>query len=242
MNIRIFPSVAQASQAVAHLIAHRLDLHPATVLGLPTGRTLVPVYQELVRLHASGQADFSRAHAFGLDEFVGVSGQHQGSFRAFLNHQLMHHVNIRPAQVEFLDGAAEDLDGECIRFEQAIAAAGGIDLLILGIGANGHIGFNEPGDELYVHTHRSRLRLATRRANSGLFGRRVTRVPREALSMGVGTILAARTIVLVATGRSKARAVHSMATGRVTTSFPASFLQLHHEVQLVLDRAAGVRF
>ena len=127
------------------------------------------------------------------------------------------------------------------RFERAIAAAGGIDLLVLGIGANGHIGFNEPGAALFARTHRARLTAATRRANAGLFAGRPAMVPREALSMGMATILAARAIVLVATGRSKARAIKAMLSGRITPSLPASFLQLHHEVRLMLDKAAAER-
>jgi len=138
-----------------------------------------------------------------------------------------------------LDGAAKDVDAECARFERAIRAAGGIDLLVLGIGANGHIGFNEPGAALFARTHRARLTAATRRANAGLFAGRPAMVPREALSMGMGTILAARAIVLIATGRPKARAIKAMLSGRITPSNPASFLQLHHDVTLVLDRAAA---
>src|SRR4029079_11014454 len=122
-----------------------------------------------------------------------------------------------------------------------ITAAGGIDLLVLGIGANGHIGFNEPGRTLVAHTHRARLTAATRRANAGLFAGQTSKVPREALSMGMGTILNARAIVLIATGRSKARAVAGILSGRVTPLLPASFLQLHRDVSLFLDRAAASR-
>jgi len=220
---------------VARLIARQLELQPASVLGLPTGRTSVAVYKELVRLGP----DFSRARTFNLDEFVGMPAQHRRSFHAFMDRHLFCRVNLPVGRGHFLHGDAKDLDAECARFERAIAAAGGIDLLVLGIGANGHIGFNEPGKALFARTHRARLTAATRRANAGLFAGQPSKVPREALSMGMGTILAARAIVLIATGRSKARAISAMFSGRITPSVPASFLQLHQNTTLVLDRAAS---
>jgi glucosamine-6-phosphate deaminase len=235
MNVRVFNSAVRASQAVARIVVRQLQASPASVLGLPTGRTFVPVYEHLVRR----RPDFSQAHTFNLDEFVGPPPADPRSFRAFMDRQLFMRVNIPHSHVHFLDGAAGDLDAECARFERKIAAAGGIDLLLAGIGVNGHIGFNEPGPELLLRTHRARLTLATRRANAALVGGRVAMVPREALSMGVGTIFAARAIVLVAVGRSKARAVQRMLAGRVTPMVPASLLQLHPNVQLVLDRAAA---
>jgi glucosamine-6-phosphate deaminase len=235
VKVRIFDDAARASRAVARLIARQLELKPASVLGLPTGRTSVAVYKELVRLGP----DFSRARTFNLDEFVGLPGQHRRSFHAFMDRHLFCRVNIPAGRAHFLDGEAKDLDAECERFERAIAAAGGIDLLVLGIGANGHIGFNEPGTALFARTHRAQLTAATRRANAGLFADHPSKVPRGALSMGMATILAARAIVLIATGRSKSRAINAMFSGRVTPSVPASFLQLHQDVTLVLDRAAS---
>jgi glucosamine-6-phosphate deaminase len=237
VNIRTFKGPAEAARAVARIIADRLERHPTSVLGLPTGRTAAPVYEALARR----RPDFSRAHTFNLDEFVGLPPGDPRSFRAFMHQHLFSRVNIPRAHLHLLDGAARDLDAECARFERAIAAAGGIDLLILGIGANGHVGFNEPGKALFLRTHRARLTLGTRRANAGPFGGRVSSVPREALSMGMGTLLAARAIVLVATGRSKAPAIRRMLAGRITPALPASFLQLHHDVRLVLDRAAAER-
>jgi glucosamine-6-phosphate deaminase len=235
MNVRVFDSAGRASLAVARIIARRLKRHPASVFGLPTGRTSVLVYEHLVRLGP----DFSRAHTFNLDEFVAARGAL--TFRAFMDRHLFHRVNIPASHVHFLDGAARDLEAECRRFERAIASAGGIDLMVLGIGANGHIGFNEPGRELVLHTHVAPLTLATRRTNAALFGGRAASVPRKALSMGIGTILSAREILLVATGRSKARAIRRMLAGRLSPAAPASFLQLHPNVRLVLDRAAAER-
>ena len=237
MTVRIFETAAQASAAVARIIARQLKVNPASVLGLPTGRTSAPVYKELVRL----RPDFSRARTFNLDEFVGLTSQNKRSFRAFMDRHLFCRVNLPTGHVHFLNSAAEDLDAECARFERAMARAGGIDLLVLGIGGNGHIGFNEPGPALIARTHRARLTAATRRANAGLFAGRPAMVPREALSMGMGTILSARAVVLIATGRSKARAIKALRSGRITPFLPASFLQLHHNVTLVLDRVAAGR-
>jgi glucosamine-6-phosphate deaminase len=207
------------------------------VLGLPSGRTTVPVYEHLVRLGP----DFARAHVFGIDEFVGASPSQAHAFRMFMERHLFSRVNIPAGHVHFLDGAAHALETECARFERDIAAAGGIDLLALGIGVNGHIGFNEPARELVARTHRARLKPATRRSNAHLFGGQTAKVPREALSMGMATILSARAIVLIATGRGKAWAVSRMLRKGVTPAVPASFLQLHPKTELILDKAAAAR-
>jgi glucosamine-6-phosphate deaminase len=237
MDTRIFASADRACRAAARLIARQLEDCPDSVLGLPTGRTVAPVYDFLAKLHP----DCSRVHTFNLDEFVGVSPQHPGSFRTFMEQHLFTKVNLSTRRVHLLDGTAPDLDAECLRFERDIAAAGGIDLLVLGIGVNGHIGFNEPGRELKARTHRTPLRPATRRANASLFGGRASNVPHEALSMGIGTILSARTIALIATGPSKACAIRRLVRGDVTTTVPATFLQLHPRVQLILDKEAAAR-
>ena len=214
---------------------------PDSCWGCPTGRSPVAAYAQLRRLHAARQVDFSRAITFNLDEFAGVAPSHPGSFRTFMNHHLFDAINLAPSHIHFLNGAAEDLDAECDRYEAAIQAAGGIDLQLLGIGRNGHIGFNEPGDELTARTHRVRLAESTRRDNSPLFGGDADQVPREALSMGMGTILKARVIVLVATGERKAECVERALHGPISTRLPASFLQLHRRVELYLDRAAAAR-
>src|SRR5215471_17773938 len=209
------------------------------VLGLATGRTPIRLYHELGTLHAHGQADFSRATTFNLDELLGIPGDHPGSYRVFMHEHLFSRVNLPAGQIHFLDGTAQDPEAECERYESAIAAAGGIDLQILGIGTNGHIGFNEPARALQPRTHRVTLKASTRRSNAGLFQGDAARVPTDALSMGMATILHARRIVMIATGKSKARAVERMVHGRIETRMPASFLQLHRDVELVLDRAAA---
>ncbi len=241
MDIRIFPTPDDAARALAARIATALRQKPDLVLGLPTGKSPVAAYQELRRLHALGGADFSRAQTFNLDEFAGIDAAHPGSFRRFMEEHLFSAVNLQPSRSHFLNGAAPDMDAECERYEAEIEAAGGIDLQLLGIGANGHVGFNEPGDELTARTHRVRLHESTRRDNAVLFGGDLERVPREALSMGMGTILKAVTIVLIATGERKAACVHGMVRGALTTRLPASFLQTHRRVDVFLDQAAASR-
>jgi glucosamine-6-phosphate deaminase len=239
MPIRIFETALTLARALARAVARRLADTPHIVLGLPTGRTPVPLYRELVRLHRAGRADFSRATTFNLDEFLGVDARDPHSYRAFMERHLFGHVNFSPRRIHFLNGTARDVAGECDRYEGAIRRAGGIQLQILGLGTNGHIGFNEPGRALVARTHCTRLTPATRRANAGLFGGRGSAVPRQALSMGMATILHASRIVLVATGASKARCVERMINGGVTPRLPASFLQLHGHVDVWVDRAAA---
>jgi glucosamine-6-phosphate deaminase len=239
MKVRILRTAADAAMSTASTAATHLERKAASVLGLPTGRTFRAVYKELVRLHAAGQADFSRAHTFNIDEFVGLHAMDRGSFAAFMQTHLFRYINIPADRVHFLDGRAPDVGAECSRFEREIAGVGGLDLLLLGLGINGHIGFNEPAASLQARTHRARLTPETRRANAAGFGGRMAAVPREALTMGMATLLEARSIVLLATGRDKAGAVRSMLNGDVTTALPASFLQLHGRVEVILDRAAA---
>jgi glucosamine-6-phosphate deaminase len=208
-------------------------------MGLPTGRTPIPLYRALVEMFRAGQIDFARATSFNLDEFAGLSPHDPRSYRAFMQRHLFAHLNLPARRIHVPDGAARDVERECLRYERAIDRAGGIDLQILGLGTNGHIGFNEPSKSLVARTHRTRLKPATRRANASLFGGRLSAVPHEALSMGMATILYARRIVLLATGASKARCVARMIEGPVTPRLPASFLQLHRHAEVWLDRSAS---
>ena len=238
-RVTVFHNERALARAAAERVADALAQNPRTVLGLPTGRTPVRLYRELVNLRADGRADFSHATTFNLDEFLGIDASHPGSYRAFMEAHLFAHVNLAPERIHFLNGAAPDPQAECSRYEEAIAAAGGIDLQVLGIGTNGHIGFNEPARELAARTHRATLKAETRRSNAALFGGDPERVPTEALSMGMGTILQARTILLLAIGKSKARCIARMLDGTVATKLPASFLQLHADAELLLDEAAA---
>jgi glucosamine-6-phosphate deaminase len=239
VTIRVFGTPHRAAQALARVVAGALRANPRLVLGLPTGRTPVPFYRELVSLYRADRVDFSRATTFNLDEFVGVVPGDPGSYRAFMDRHLFDHVNLPRQHIQFLNGAAADTAAECRRYERRIQRAGGIDLLVLGLGANGHVGFNEPARALQTRSHRTRLTAPTRRANAPLFGHRSSRVPREALSMGMATILGARRVVLLATGAAKAACVKRMVGGLITTRVPASFLQLHPNAEVWLDRPAA---
>jgi glucosamine-6-phosphate deaminase len=241
VRIRVFSTPGAAASALARRIAAEISGHPDLVLGLPTGRTPIPLYRELVALYREGRVDFSRAMTFNLDEFLGIPGRDPRSYAAFMQRHLFDHINLPAGRRHVLNGIAPAPEAECARYERAIARAGGLDLVILGLGANGHIGFNEPADSLVARTHRTRLAPSTRRANAALFGRAVNRVPREGLSMGMATILHARHIVVLATGHAKARCVEKMIAGPMTPRVPASFLQLHRQVEVWLDRAAAAR-
>jgi glucosamine-6-phosphate deaminase len=241
VRINVFTNERQLARSLALRIAARLRQTPRLALGLATGRTPLPLYEELAALHAAGQTDYRQATTFNLDEFVGLAADHPGSYRSYMREHLFRHVNVPARRVHFLDGQAADLDAECARFEAAILRTGGIDLQILGIGANGHIGFNEPAPTLSPWSHRVRLTRASRLANAGFFGGTLAHVPREALSMGVATIMRARSIVLIATGPRKAGVIARMAAGPVSTRLPASLLQLHSDVEVWVDAAAAER-
>jgi glucosamine-6-phosphate deaminase len=239
MQIVIHRSARGAADAVAWYLAGCLAEQPRLVLGLPTGRTPVPMYRELVRLYRRRRADFSRATTFNLDEFVGVAPEHRASYCQFMTRHFFAHVNLDPARRHVPNGGAPDPRREASRYEAQICAQGGLDIAVLGIGANGHIGFNEPGPALAARTSVVALKPSSRRSNAKLFGGRVSRVPVRAISMGMGTILSARHIILLATGASKAAIVAKALTGPITTRIPASLLQGHPRVVFVLDRAAA---
>jgi glucosamine-6-phosphate deaminase len=237
-KVTIYKDDRVLARTLADQVAQAVAKKPDLVLGLPTGRTPIKLYHELGALHARGVADFSRVTTFNLDEFLGIGPDHPGSYRAFMQEHLFSRINVPGDRINILNGVAADPAAECARYERAIADAGGIDLQLLGIGTNGHIGFNEPARELAGKTHRVVLKASTRRSNAALFGG-TDAVPREALSMGMATILRARRIILIATGKSKAGCVQRMLNGVITTRMPASFLQLHRDVQLVLDEPAA---
>lgn len=242
MIVSLCPNADAVSELAATRIAELLTTHPAAVLGLPTGRTPIAMYAELVARHRAG-LDFSSVTTFNLDEFVGIGPDHPGSYHAYMHEHLFSKVNLPRAKTHLLDGMAADPDLECDRYEVAIADAGGLDLQVLGIGANGHIGFNEPASGLTARTHRVTLLQPSREGNAVFFDNDIDQVPTEALSMGMGTILKARRLLLLATGAGKKDAIEAAIRGPVTTRMPASFLQLHPAVEILCDpeAAAGLR-
>ena len=227
----------------AKIIAKTVREKPNAVLGLATGRTPERLYRELVRMHREEDLDFSRVTTFNLDEYVGLTPEHRQSYRYFMNEQLFQHINIDVANTHVPAGSAEHLQAECRDYEERIKAAGGIDVQLLGLGRNGHIGFNEPTGSLGSRTWIKILSEQTLNDNAAVFGDRDA-MPRHAVTMGIGTIMEARQIVLLAFGPAKVRAVMQMIEGPLAAICPGSALQAHPRATVVLDEAsaAGLRF
>ncbi|MEI6970237.1 MAG: glucosamine-6-phosphate deaminase [bacterium] len=239
MEVIIQKTVESAASLVANLIARELRAKPALVLGLATGRTMERVYRHLARMHSGDSLDFSRCRTFNLDEYVGLSATHPGSYHHYMNKHLFTHVNIRRRNTHLPDGTADDLAAECARYEALIRKCGGIDIQLLGIGSDGHIGFNEPLSSLRSRTREKALTVSTLRQNAAMFGGDPDKVPRRAITMGVGTILEAKRCVLLATGRDKARILAKAVEGPITSMISASAIQLHPHCTVVVDEAAA---
>ena len=225
------------SRKAGNIIAAQVVAKPDCVLGLATGSTPIGAYKRLVEGYEAGDLDFSQVKTYNLDEYRGLPGTHDQSYRYFMNVNLFDHVNIDKANTHVPDGLAEDYEAACAEYDAAVAAAGGQDLQLLGIGNNGHIGFNEPGDAFVKGTHCVDLTESTIQANSRLFDS-IDDVPRQAFTMGIGTIMAAKMVLVMANGEVKAQAVHDMIYGPITPSCQASILQLHPNVVVVADEAA----
>ncbi len=238
MHIQVFDNELKAGQAAAMLIAAQILSDPESVIGLATGSTPLPAYQELVRLTQNGILDWSRVTTFNLDEYVGLPGDHEQSYRAFMMKNLFGKVNIKPEAIHVPNGIAADPGAECLAYERAIRQTCGINLQLLGLGRNGHIGFNEPDTDFTTLTHVVDLTEDTIDANARFF-EKASDVPRQAMSMGIGTIMQAKKIVMLVTGASKARAVRSMICNPVDPHCPGSVIQLHANAVVLLDRAAA---
>ncbi len=238
ITVIVEPTPLEAGVLVAREIAALVRAKPTCVLGLATGGTPVECYRELVRLHREEGLDFSQVTTFNLDEYVRLAGSHPQSFRYFMQQHLFDHINIPSDATHVPSGIAEDMSLEAIRYEQDITRHGGIDLQLLGIGHNGHIAFNEPGTPRDSRTRIVSLTDATVKANSRFFDSE-SEVPRTAISMGIGTILEAKRILMLATGEGKRDAVKCAVEGEINETCPASFLQEHNEVTFVIDAAAA---
>ncbi|GEB34618.1 glucosamine-6-phosphate deaminase [Brevibacillus sp. FSL K6-0770] len=238
MKLVIVKDYQEMSRKAAELLASEVKQHPQTVLGLATGGTPVGMYRELIKLHEDEGIDFSQAQSFNLDEYVGLSSAHPQSYRAYMQENLFQHINLPADKTHVPTGDAVDLDKECARYEEAIREAGGIDIQVLGIGNNGHIGFNEPGSSAESTTRVVQLTESTIEANARYFAS-VEEVPTQAVSMGIKTILGAKKVVLLASGEAKAQAVRLMVEGEPTADVPASLLQLHPDVTVIVDEAAA---
>jgi glucosamine-6-phosphate deaminase len=240
VEVVIAASQAEIGAIVADAIETLLRRRPDAVLGLATGSSPLPVYDELERRCQDGRLSFASATAFLLDEYVGLPPEHPQSYRAVIHREFTSRVDLDVERVHGPDGLAEDLPAACAAYEEAIRTAGGIDLQLLGVGGDGHIGFNEPGSSLASRTRLKTLTGQTREDNARFFGS-IDDVPRHVLTQGVGTILEARHLVLVAAGARKADAIAKTVEGPVSAFFPASALQLHPHASVVIDGAAAAR-
>jgi len=238
MEVIIRPDEAAAAELAARLIARAIIEKPSTVLGLATGRTMERVYARLARMRAEEGLDFSRVRTFNLDEYVGLAPGDPNSYRHYMNSHLFRRVNIDISNTHLPDGLAENLVEECRRYESLIAACGGIDLQLLGLGESGHIGFNEPLSALQSRTREKALTPRTLAQNAPLFPSAAD-VPRRGITMGVGTILESRRCLLLATGEGKAAILAAAVEGPVTSMISASALQLHPRCQVIVDEAAA---
>lgn len=238
MRVLILPDAAAAADRVAGLIAARLRHRPDSTLGLATGGTMEAVYARLIARHRAAECSFAGAETFNLDEYVGLRPDHPCSYWHYMREQLFDHVDIDPARFHLPRGDAPDPEAEAARYEAAIAGAGDIDLQLLGLGGNGHIGFNEPTSSLASLTRIKTLTRSTREANARFFDRPGD-VPKLAITMGIATILRAREVVLLAYGAAKADAAAAMIEGPLSAACPASALQMHRKATVVLDEAAA---
>ena len=234
--IHVFDSPEKVSLAAAQLFAAQILKKPDTVMGLATGSTPLGMYRKLIRWHKEGWLDFSGCVSFNLDEYVGLSADHPQSYHCFMRDNLFGHINLKASHLP--DGSAPSLKREAARYDKAITQAGGIDIQFLGIGNNGHIGFNEPSSVFSYGTQIVDLTKSTIEANKRFFDR-AEDVPRQALSLGTGGIMSARTIVMVAFGKGKAKAVRAMVKGDVDPQVQASILKLHGEAIVLLDEEAA---
>ena len=238
MRVLITDSYDQMGLEAAKIVAGQIYLKPNSVLGLATGSTPLSMYERLVAVHRTVGLDFSEVTTFNLDEYIGMGQDNPQSYHYFMQEHFFKHINIKPENVHIPNGMAQDIIAEGERYEQLIAAKGGIDLQVLGIGQNAHIGFNEPDVKFAATTHKVELDEETILANSRFFNN-VDEVPRYAISMGIKTIMMAEHVILLANGRNKARAVYKAVCGDVTPEAPASILQLHRDVVVILDEEAA---
>lgn len=208
------------------------------VLGLPTGSSPLPVYREMIRKHKDGEISFKNVITFNMDEYIGLPVNHRESYHYFMHENLFNHIDIPAENINILNGNAPDLEDECERYEKKIMNAGGVDLFLGGIGPDGHIAFNEPGSSLTSRTRIKTLTYDTILANSRFFDDDIAKVPKRALTVGVGTVMDAREVVLIATGFNKARALKEVVEGGISHIWTASILQMHQRGIIVCDEPA----
>lgn len=237
MNFIVCNNYEEISAKAAEIIAELVKSKPDCVLGLATGSTPVGTYKELIAKNKNGEISFKNTVSYNLDEYYPISPENNQSYRYFMNENLFNHIDIPMENTHLLNGEAKDPDAECKAYDEAIKNAGGIDIQILGIGRNGHIAFNEPDEALIAPTHKTGLTADTIDANSRFF-ESTDLVPKFALTMGMASIFAARKIILLANGASKAQAISELRSDKITTSNPSTLLKLHPDVTIICDKEA----
>lgn len=239
MRIIIAKNYEDMGKKAANIVAGQVFLNPQSILGLATGSTPLSMYNQLIKMHKEVELDFSQVKTFNLDEYVGLPEEDTNSYHYYMSNNLFNHINIKRENIHIPNGMAKDIDKECSEYEETIKNSGGMDLQILGIGNNGHIGFNEPDLKFEATTHLVKLDEETIEANSRFF-KTITDVPKCAVSMGIKTIMHAKKIILLANGSSKAEILAKALYGGITPEVPASILQLHPDVTVIVDEAAAV--
>ncbi|PIN94450.1 glucosamine-6-phosphate deaminase [Candidatus Pacearchaeota archaeon CG10_big_fil_rev_8_21_14_0_10_30_48] len=227
----------EVAKLAAKIVANNIKENPKIVLGLATGNTMISFYRELVKYYKKGFISFSRVKTFNLDEYYGLDSKSKTSFRNFMNKNLFDKVDIKEKNINFLDGDVKNFEKECKRYENKIKEVGGINLQILGIGVNGHIGFNEPGSSFTSVTRKVKLSQSTQKVNAKEF--RGKEIPKYALTMGIKTILSANKTILLAIGGEKARIIKKTLEGKITKKVPASVLRKHKNILIIIDCKAG---
>lgn len=237
MRIYAAKNYADLSRKAANIISAQVIMKPNAVLGLATGSTPVEAYRQLIEWYNKGDVNFSQVISVNLDEYRGLSGEHDQSYRYFMDHNFFDHINIKKENTNIPNGLAHNAEEECQRYNHIIKTLGGIDLQLLGIGGNGHIGFNEPGAAFEKETHLVTLTEHTRESNARFFAG-LDEVPTHAFTMGIKSIMSAKKILLLATGENKAKALYDSFFGPVTPGVPASILQLHNDCTIIADEEA----
>ena len=235
MEIKSISSYSKMSKLAAKIVAEQIINKPNTVLGLATGSTPLGMYRELVKMHKEDELDLSQVVTFNLDEYLGLSPEHPQSYHYYMYENFFNHVNIEEKNIHIPKGDTKDPVQECLNYEREIEKVGGIDLQVLGIGVNGHVGFNEPNINLEARTHVIHLSNETIRANSRFF-KNLDKVPRKAITMGMATIMKSKKIILMAWGIEKKKPILKVTSGHIATEVPASLLQVHNDVILIVDK------
>ena len=238
MKLIVVNNYEELSKVAAKEFSKIIKEKENVVLGLATGGSPVGMYKELIRMYEQKELNFSKITTANLDEYIGLNPEHNQSYRYFMNNNLFNHINIDKSNTFVPNGLADDLEAQCKEYDQKIVELGGIDIQLLGVGNNGHIAFNEPNSELSSGTHIISLTDNTIEANARFFDN-IYDVPRKAITMGVGGIMKAKKIILIASGESKAEAIKGIFSGKITTANPATMLQMHRDVTVIVDEAAA---